>query len=340
MSNEEELSKLDALIAQHDVSKALPEAERGPGGRRPPRFNADTPPPWYRCHRCGQNGHFVQSCPTLTAEDQALLKNVKQARGIPRAFLQKATEEDLKRAGTGGYLSATGELLMLRQATAEEKTRIVGETETQRLRKFFGDAQWEVQKELLTCGLCGTLFKEAVVTPCCSSVCCKECLMKHLEKTFSILAEENTRKNRQCVNCPAIIQLDQVIPDIRLQNLVAQILYGELAVLKTARAQQPVQQTADKEKEKPKKKKKIDIALSLGAEEEDVELVQEPAARFQGLVKVPAGPLNPFFAAEDRKMTKAQFDTWQKKYVDALAKNALLDKLLHKQKLLVKAEQK
>ena len=54
--------------------------------RQPPTqtvFSSNTPPPGYRCHRCGETGHFIRACPT-NGDPAFDIRRPKNPTGIPR----------------------------------------------------------------------------------------------------------------------------------------------------------------------------------------------------------------------------------------------------------------
>lgn len=74
---------------------------------RRPNYNSPwaVPPPDYRCHRCGQPGHYIQACPT-NGDDTFTSARLKKATGIPRSFLKEISEPVEKGAMTlpsGGF---------------------------------------------------------------------------------------------------------------------------------------------------------------------------------------------------------------------------------------------
>ena len=331
MSKEQdELSRIDALIAQHDVNLSMPEAQAKQGYSAVPhreKRQAEVPPPWYKCHRCGGTGHFIQDC--SVNEDHSILKQVRQARGIPRAFLQAATEEDLKNSGVGGYVSATGELLVMRQASAQDKARITGESELVRLKKAFG-SEWDQMKSPLSCHICSDLAKNAVVTACCATLFCRECLLKHLEKTFAVVEDGN--RTRQCPSCPQAVQIESIIPDIRTQNLIAQILHGENAILKTPGQQREFTTLVQPGKSQVTGKRK-NIEISMTGDEDEV------GASMLGLVRVPAGYLNPYLVPGRVFKSEQEFLTWQLAYQKGLKQACLWDNVQEKLIAIRKAEE-
>ena len=60
------------------------------------------------------------------------------------------------------------------------------------------------------------------------------------------------------------------------------------------------------------KRKQLDISVDLG-EEDDLEMVVTPG-QLKGLIKVPAGPINPFFAPGESILSRASFTEWQARY--------------------------
>jgi Zinc knuckle len=315
---EDELARIDAMMANQ--SAELPESSGKDKKKRP--AHSDAPPPWYKCHRCQQTGHFAQNCPLATDIDTALLKNVRQARGIPRAFLQAATEEDLKRLGTGGYVTATGELMIMKQATEEQKVRIVGESEEAALKRYFGGIDPYRIKSFFQCPIDDKLLREPTVTPCCGLTFCRNCLITQIERSF----DQNFK--HLCPGCKEPIQIDQLILDVKLSNLISYILYGELATFKSnIHADMEYQKETPNKKSKIEKqsKQKFEVDVNLG----DVHELQEGNNEdLKGIIRVPAGTLNPYFInTRGETLSESDFNLWQAKYQEALKREKNKNKI-------------
>ncbi|GAQ80672.1 hypothetical protein KFL_000590250 [Klebsormidium nitens] len=164
-------------------------AGRGAGGRGGynPTYSRGPPPPGYVCHRCGIKGHWIQECPTNGDPD---LDNKRRALkppvGIPKSMLATAEE--------GSYLLPSGEFAKLRPDEfefAKHAARLMANRPT--VRAIPPEFQ---------CPLCGGLFRDAVIVPCCSESFCDQCIRDELAK------------NGKCPSCGS----DQITNDDLLAN--------------------------------------------------------------------------------------------------------------------------
>ena len=78
-----------SLVTNKDEDKKIEQILSDPKAN-PYHKSAQVPikkvPQNYKCHKCGNGGHFIQDCPIGKAFP-------KRATGIPRTFLQPATAE-------------------------------------------------------------------------------------------------------------------------------------------------------------------------------------------------------------------------------------------------------
>mmetsp|Transcript_22372 Transcript_22372/g.22061 ORF Transcript_22372/g.22061 Transcript_22372/m.22061 type:complete len:196 (+) Transcript_22372:31-618(+) len=147
--DESEIAAIDSLIAGHDISVVCPDV---PGsvddsgrkiirpairyGERPePRRRVDddasassaqtkaVPPPHYRCHRCGEAGHYIYDCPTNDDPTYASKQKVKSARGVPRQFLRIVTREEAQDMTEDVYILPNGDYAVMKQVSDEEKSQ-------------------------------------------------------------------------------------------------------------------------------------------------------------------------------------------------------------------------
>ncbi|KAF4738640.1 E3 ubiquitin-protein ligase rbbp6 [Perkinsus olseni] len=246
--DESEIAAIDSLIAGHDISMVCPDA---PGsvddsgrkimrpaikyGERPePRrkvgeeASAQTkavPPPHYRCHRCGEPGHFIYDCPTNDDPNHTSKQKVKSARGVPRQFLRIVTREEAQDMTEDVYILPNGDYAVMKQVSDEERKKIVGESEKERLTRVFSDADWRVQGLLLACGICHQLPVEAEITPCCANMYCRKCVVEHLAKTHSCV--DGTLWPNKCPGCNETLKLSALIPDRRLRDQLHFVAYGK-----------------------------------------------------------------------------------------------------------------
>ncbi|CCF54048.1 uncharacterized protein UHO2_01190 [Ustilago hordei] len=185
------------------------QARRG-GPPRPmttqrPQHIPDRPPPvGYVCFRCGKPGHWIQDCPTNDDKDFDNRPRFKRTTGIPKSMLktvEQPTEED-QRAGV--MLTADGTYVVARvDQESWRKNRVRTKPLTQ--SDVYQSAPTDTS---LACPLCSKLLRDAVVTPCCKTKYCEECIQTHLlEHEFTcaecdkriadleqLKADEETRK--------------------------------------------------------------------------------------------------------------------------------------------------
>ncbi|CDW97748.1 hypothetical protein [Sporisorium scitamineum] len=180
------------------------KARRG-GPPRPmttqrPQHVPDRPPPiGYVCFRCGKPGHWIQDCPTNDDKEYDNRPRFKRTTGIPKSMLktvEQPTDED-HRAGV--MLTADGTYVVARvDQESWRKNRVRTKPLTQ--SDVYQSAPTDTS---LACPLCSKLLRDAVVTPCCKTKYCEECIQTHL------LEHEFT-----CAECDKrIADLEQLQPD-------------------------------------------------------------------------------------------------------------------------------
>ncbi|KAI1292217.1 E3 ubiquitin-protein ligase RBBP6 [Halotydeus destructor] len=125
-------------------------------------------PSWYTCYRCGQSGHHIKHCPTNQIE-------IKRSTGIPKSFLRPATADD-----KGALMTATGDLVVpiidgeAYKHVKKDKPAFANPNEPTDLRP-----KMEIPEDF-QCTLCMDIIQDAVMTPCCSTSFCDDCIRKHL----------------------------------------------------------------------------------------------------------------------------------------------------------------
>jgi hypothetical protein len=312
--NEDELSKIDALIAQHsDVfegtqlrySKAVRYGEDKKNAQ-----GASVPHGGYRCHKCGEAGHFIQDCPLNTEEGRA--GKVRQARGIPKTFLESISEAEASKVGTGAFVSSEGDLVIMKQATKEERLRLVGPSVDVELQRTFG-ACWSEIKECMLCYLCGESPKNPVVTSCCGELFCRQCILGHLD--------------RRLMECPNCEQKSLVPTDLIADESVPVLTGSQLATNRPASTtshktagRRPTALKAGPQP--PHTKLDIDLELDIlgtGVAVHGTEIPQIHRSRNPNTILVPGGNRNPFFDSNGPLLTEAEFDLWQTRYKKAIA---------------------
>ncbi|KAJ1894458.1 Retinoblastoma-binding protein, partial [Kickxella alabastrina] len=76
------------------------------------------PPPGYVCYRCGMQGHWIYSCPSIGQANDGTGRSsghrIKRTTGIPKSFLQKV--DNINEVGNA-LVTSDGTLVV---ATANE----------------------------------------------------------------------------------------------------------------------------------------------------------------------------------------------------------------------------
>ncbi|KAJ2456259.1 Retinoblastoma-binding protein [Coemansia sp. RSA 2336] len=185
--NDPEDAEIAAMLKQSNDQwmhqQSLMEMQRpvGRGGYRgrPPMRpeHRDPPPPGYVCHRCGMQGHWIYSCPTMSqaadGSGKPGMHRVKRTTGIPKSFLQKV--DNLDEVGNA-LVTSDGTLVV---ATANEAA---WETAQRMSRAAVSaeDIDGSLVPEELKCNLCKKLARDAVIAPCCKTVFCSSCIESQL----------------------------------------------------------------------------------------------------------------------------------------------------------------
>lgn len=146
----------------------------------------------YRCHKCNKPGHWIKNCPmNPLGKDFQQFKTrpeSKKMTGIPRSLRDNV--------GTENQEPATSQ---------------------------FVDERREVP-ENLTCAICKGIFKDAVMTPCCGSSFCDECV-----RTALLESDENECPDTDCKEKET--SPGSLIPNRFLRNAVTAFLLESSNVL-------------------------------------------------------------------------------------------------------------
>ncbi|GAA6063891.1 hypothetical protein JCM10212_001373 [Sporobolomyces blumeae] len=160
-------------------------------GQQPRRNHADythkPPPAGYICYRCGQKGHWIQECPTNGDAAYENRPRIKRTTGIPKSFLTEVAGpgpkngedgvDDQDNAHKSGVMvTADGGFVVARPDNASwfahrARTANLSASDVQNLAPTDPD---------LTCPICSKLLRDAVLTPCCSTSFCEECVSNAL----------------------------------------------------------------------------------------------------------------------------------------------------------------
>ncbi|GAA5873965.1 hypothetical protein JCM3774_004053 [Rhodotorula dairenensis] len=160
------------------------------------------PPTGYICYRCGQKGHWIQECPTNSDPAYDNRPRIKRTTGIPKSFLMEVNrpapkagdeeEEDedaVNGVKAGVMITADGGFVVARPDSASwlahrQITANMSASDIQNLAPTDPD---------LTCPICSKLLRDAVMTPCCSTAFCDECVSNALLDNDMLCPECETR---------------------------------------------------------------------------------------------------------------------------------------------------
>jgi hypothetical protein len=323
-NKEDELSKIDALIAQHSevfdggpqlrYSKAVKygtdqaSASKGPA----------VPHGGYRCHRCGEAGHFIQDCPQ--GEDGRGGGKVRQARGIPKAFLETISEDQAAKQG-GAFVSSEGGLVVMKTASKEERLRLVGPSIDVELQRSFGKP-WEEIKTSISCFLCSQVVRVPVSSTCCGELFCKECILSHLERTVVAIDDDAL----ECPNCDKKnISANDLVPNRNIGSILAklggtsdQANADMRSFTSTKLPKQLLSSSTTKKLKVSREELDIDIGELLAKSEEQQEYVTR-VKRHPHTILVSGGAKNPFFEVGAPLLNPHEFEAWKTAYRTALA---------------------
>ncbi|OMJ08829.1 putative RING finger protein [Smittium culicis] len=193
------------------------------------------PPDKYVCFRCGQAGHWIQECPTLNydpnlgpAPDNT--KRVKRTTGIPKSFLQKVEKlEDGKHAmvtSDGTLVVATTNDDPWNEAVRLNKTSMKANIELSLTSNIPND---------LKCSICSNLVNNPLLSPCCNSIFCAQCIEQYLLSDSDSLSQNKL--------CPVCSNPDSVLvySELTPSNETREKVEAFLKLIKDSQEQQELQ---------------------------------------------------------------------------------------------------
>lgn len=319
-SEMDELAKIDALISQHTVSDVVEGQQmRFSGGRSAPSGS-------YRCHRCGETGHFIQDCPQGGSSDKnSGAVKTRQARGIPKTFLESITEAEAAKRGVGAFMSAEGELVVMKAAGTEERLRLVGPSIDIALQRIFGATAWTEAKQALLCYVCQEIAKDPVSVTCCGELFCRSCILKHLDQSLTAVTDfSKLTSTRTCPQCdkPGLNTHEDILTDRTISSLLASFSGAGTGV---STVETRVNRDLPSKRPKVGSGMRIDMDESLNAEAVSGNL--NAAATGRGIsrncILVPGSNRNPFFEVGAPLLTEDEFSKWKNLYKDALIRSGL-----------------
>lgn len=270
-SNGSEEDKVNAMFAAQGVQWSQTQQEMA---TKTPVFNpraaASVPekplPPHYICHRCGQRGHWIQNCPSLTDPNWEI-KKVRRTTGIPRSMLR--TVDRPPDDGRTYLMTPDGEYVV---AVADDKS---WQDFQRRQQQQQARAKREVPEELID-----PIKHELMVAPH-SMPCCG--------KTYSeaSIQEALIASDFHCPNCGREdVFIDQLIPDTEMAAKIDRFENPDIAAppderdekLETAPKQEPAEapDTDDSDYEPTADSPRSDVSIGSPHDKEDALSNQPP----------------------------------------------------------------
>jgi protein MPE1 len=171
---------------QQKMASAKPVYHKGQN-RRPANVPDHPPPPNYKCHRCGEPGHWIQLCPTNDDPNFEAKPKMKPTTGIPRSFMKKVEKptgpkaddgltDGAHKGGTimldpdGNYVMVNPDNASWAKAEAKMKASAAKAEEAEKT------GSKELQELGLECPIDKRLFVEPMKTPCCGKTYCNDCI--------------------------------------------------------------------------------------------------------------------------------------------------------------------
>ncbi|GAA6000578.1 hypothetical protein JCM10207_004559 [Rhodosporidiobolus poonsookiae] len=246
----------------------------GPGGNRPSFRDSPNahkpPPPGYICYRCGQKGHWIQDCPTNGDAAYDNRPRIKRTTGIPKSFLTEVagpvapSGDDVEKADgvkSGIMVTADGGFVVARPDNASwfahrARTANLSANDIQNLAPTDPD---------LTCPVCSKLLRDAVLTPCCSTSFCDECVSNALLDNDMLCPECETR----------VKNLDKLVPDEGRRERCQVYVDEMVQASKEAAEQEKEQREADEARRKAEEEKRKAAALEAAGVEDEKKDVKE-----------------------------------------------------------------
>ena len=203
---EQETSSHKPVVRSYNKSAAVPDKPLPPG---------------YTCHRCGQQGHWIQACPTNNDPTFDGRPKFKRTTGIPRSFLKVIEKPegaegedgkiDMSKLPPGVMYTASGEWVVAEADTAtwdkiKEQNRAAGEK-----AKQVESGIQELRDRGLECDIDQRVFVDPVKTPCCGKTYCRDCIENAL-----------LDGDLKCPNCGEQALLDQLEEDGETAKKIAE----------------------------------------------------------------------------------------------------------------------
>ncbi|XP_059426249.1 E3 ubiquitin-protein ligase RBBP6-like [Carassius carassius] len=129
-------------------------------------------PPNYICFRCRIPGHHIKNCLSNADKNHAPLKRMRKCAGIPRSFLVEVDDPDRK----GVMMDSSGKYVI---PVMDADAYAIGKKEKPPFspqNEHSSPSSSDPIPAALLCLICKDLLTDAVMSPCCRSSSCDECI--------------------------------------------------------------------------------------------------------------------------------------------------------------------
>ncbi|KAJ6784821.1 hypothetical protein PWT90_10124 [Aphanocladium album] len=301
MTEEEKMAAMFAAqteqwsAQQEELSHQAPVFK--PGAKRPVNVPDHEPPNGYICYRCGNKGHWIQSCPTNDDPDFDNRPRVKRTTGIPRSFLQKVDKSDIlaqsegdeSKRPSGIMVNAEGDFVIAEPDKASWEKYQAKAAKSASASKETESADKEIQERGLECSIDKRMFIDPMKTPCCQKTFCNDCISNALMDSDFV--------------CPACqtegVLLDDLQPDEEASKKIQEYSKEKEA----AKANPPA---AASPKEAVKTDEKDTDAVTAKEETKEVAVDSDVTHESQDGEKTDAKPASP---ASDKTKSPKQSDS-------------------------------